>query len=101
MYLYVRATNTMMAAAWPMQNSGLLISATAVAGPFADPTGSFRYFGEIESTLPGMRYGDPAGLFSFRYPMGWVYAPERSATGAVVFEHFVPEQAILRVVSNR
>ena len=33
--------------------------------------------------------------------MGWVYAPERSATGAVVFEHFVPEQAILRVVSNR
>ena len=29
--------------------------------------------------------------------MGWVYAPERSATGAVVFEHFVPEQAILRV----
>jgi hypothetical protein len=44
-----------------------------------------------------MEYLDPAGLFSFRYPMGWVYAPERSSTGAVILEHFDPGQATLRV----
>jgi hypothetical protein len=44
-----------------------------------------------------MQYVDPVGLFSFRYPMGWVYAPERSSTGAVILEHFDPEQATLRV----
>jgi CHAT domain-containing protein len=44
-----------------------------------------------------MRYADPAGLFTFRYPVGWAYAPERSSTETAILEHFKPEIAALRV----
>jgi CHAT domain-containing protein/tetratricopeptide (TPR) repeat protein len=44
-----------------------------------------------------VRYADPMELFSFRYPLGWVYAPERSTIGAVILEHFNPDLGTLRI----